>query len=66
MQIWDRKQSIISAVGAAIVAIVFTLVLVQLKVYRLLGLPFLLSATFYYLNMRRYLLRRRWAREAFP
>ncbi len=66
MQIWDRRQSIISAAGAVIVAIVFLIVLIQLKLYSLLFLPLLFAAAFYYLNMRRYLLRRRWAKEPFP
>lgn len=66
MQIWDRRQSIISATGAGIVAIVFAIVLIQLKLYLLLFLPLVFAAVFYYLNMRRYLLRRRWAKEPFP
>jgi len=66
MQIWDKRQSIVSSIGAVIVAVIFSMVLFHRGLYALFFLPPVLAAIFYYFNMRRYLLRTRWIKQPFP
>ena len=67
MQVWDHRHSLISFVGALVVWIAAGIVGSHLR-FPTEGTVggALLAAIFYYFNMRRYFLRRRWIRGPFP
>jgi len=66
MQVWDKRQSVVSFAGAILFAMILTIIFVRVNLNRWLWLPVVLSVAFYCFNMRRYLLRRRWASQPFP
>ena len=67
MQVWDKRQSVVSLLGASLVFLIAFIVLLELRApYGFVVLPALFASLFYYLNMRRYFLRKRCAGEVFP
>ncbi len=68
MQVWSRSESVVSGVGAIVVAIVSAVLLLNLKLPAVPAACVAAPAAilFYCLNMIRYLRRRRWAKEPFP